>query len=131
MHKFPSFCRTECHSVQDGLANRPTWKLMTGNLIGQLRQTGHERLLCYMLQQVAQFRNLGEEFAMQHAGTEYLDELEDELQTVLDAIPVENRLRGLPAEEVLRRFTAEELAGGLSKEQTSQLRELLERMPGD
>ena len=43
-------------------------------IIGQLRETGHDLLLCYVLQQVAQFRNMGKEFAMQHAGTEYLDE---------------------------------------------------------
>ena len=47
-------------------------------------------LLCYTLQQIEQFRSLGEEFAMQHADTEYMGELEEELQTaVLEAIPVE------------------------------------------
>jgi hypothetical protein len=103
-------------------------------------------LLCYTLQQIEQFRSLGEEFAMQHADTEYMGELEEELQTaVLEAIPVERRLRGLPAEERLRglsseevlrrftprevlgRFTPEELAGGLSDEQAERLRELLEQ----
>ena len=106
-------------------------------------------LLCYTLQQIEQFRSLGEEFAMQHADTEYMGELEEELQTaVLEAIPVERRLRGLPAEErlrglspeevlrrftpreVLRRFTPEELAGGLSDEQAERLRELLEQKRG-
>ena len=76
---------------------------------------------------------------MQHAGTEYLGELEDDLQTVLDTISVERRLRGLPAEErlrglspeeVLRRFTPEQVAGGLSDEQAARLRELLERRQG-
>ena len=74
---------------------------------------------------------------MQHADTEYMGELAEELQTaVLEAIPVERRLRGLPAEErlrglspeeVLRRFTPEQVAGGLSDEQAARLRELLER----
>ena len=127
-------------------------------IIGQLRETGHELLLCYVLQQVAQFRNMGKEFAMQHAGTEYLDEVEDELTTVLDAMPVELRLRGLPAEERLRGLPAEErlrglpaeerlrglspedrvrglspeeLAGGLNEEQAARLRELLERRQGN
>jgi len=96
-------------------------------------------LLCYTLQQIEQFRSLGEEFVMQHADTEYMGELEEELQTaVLEAIPVERRLRGLPAEErlrglspeeVLRRFTPEQVAGGLSDEQAARLRELLERRP--
>ena len=94
-------------------------------------------LLCYTLQQIEQFRSLGEEFVMQHADTEYMGELEEELQTaVLEAIPVERRLRGLPAEERLRGLPAEErlrglspeeVAGGLSDEQAARLRELLER----
>jgi len=85
-------------------------------------------LLCYTLQQIEQFRSLGEEFAMQHADTEYMGELEEELQTaVLEAIPVERRLRGLPAEERLRGLSPEEVAGGLSDEQAARLRELLER----
>jgi hypothetical protein len=115
-------------------------------------------LLCYTLQQIEQFRSLGEEFAMQHADTEYMGELEEELQTaVLEKIPVERRLRGLPAEERLRgppaeerlrglsseevlrrftptevlgRFTPEELAGGLTDEQAERLRELLEQKKG-
>ena len=106
-------------------------------IIEQLTRTGHGMLLCYTLQQIEQFRSLGEEFVMQHADTEYMGELEEELQTaVLEAIPVERRLRGLPAEErlrglspeeVLRRFTPEQVAGGLSDEQAARLRELLER----
>jgi hypothetical protein len=84
--------------------------------------------LCYTLQQIEQFRSLGEEFVMQHADTEYMGELEEELQTaVLEAIPVERRLRGLPAEERLRGLSPEEVAGGLSDEQAARLRELLER----
>ena len=93
-----------------------------------------------MLQQIGQFRNLGEDFAMQHADTEYLGELEEELQTaVLETIPVEKRLRGLSPDEILRRFTPEEVlrrftpeevlrgftpegfARGLSEEQAAQL----------
>jgi hypothetical protein len=118
-------------------------------IIEELTRTGHGMLLCYTLQQIEQFRSLGEEFVMQHADTEYMGELEEELQTaVLEAIPVERRLRGLPAEErlrglpaeerlrglspeeVLRRFTPEQVAGGLSDEQAARLRELLERRPG-
>jgi len=106
-------------------------------IIEQLTRTGHGMLLCYTLQQIEQFRSLGEEFVMQHADTEYMGELEEELQTaVLEAIPVERRLRGLPAEERLRGLPAEErlrglspeeVAGGLSDEQAARLRELLER----
>jgi hypothetical protein len=35
MHKFHSPYRTECHSVLDGLANRPTWELTTEHLGSQ------------------------------------------------------------------------------------------------
>ena len=55
---------------------------------------------------------------MQHADTEYMGELEEELQTaVLEAIPVERRLRGLPAEERLRGLPAEERLRGLPAEE--------------
>jgi hypothetical protein len=99
-------------------------------IIESLRQTGRELLLCYVLQQVARFRQMGKEFAMQHAGTEYLDEVEDKLQAILDGMPVENRLRGLHPEERLRGLTPEELAAGLTDEQAERLRELLERRQG-
>jgi hypothetical protein len=118
-------------------------------IIQELKRTGHDLLLCYMLQQIEQFRSLGEDFAMQHADTETMSALEEELQTaVLETIPVEKRLRGLPAEdrlrglpaedrlrglspeEVLQRFTPEQVAGGLSDEQAARLRELLERRQG-
>jgi hypothetical protein len=97
-----------------------------------------------LLQQIQQFRKLGEEFAMQHKDAEYMGELEEELQmavleaipaekfvrrltqpsdeqletAVLEAIPPERRLRGLPPEERLK---------GLSQEELAHLRELLER----
>jgi len=115
-------------------------------IIEQLTRTGHSLLLWYVLQQIEQFRSLGEEFAMQHADTEYMGELEEELQTaVLETIPVEKRLRGLPPEERLRGLppeerlrglppedrlrglTPEELADGLTEAQATRLRELLAR----
>ena len=66
-------------------------------------------MLCYVLQQVAWFRKMGKDLAMQHAGTEHLDEVEGELQAILDGIP-DTRLPksdygGLRLEEL-----AEELA---------------------
>ena len=100
-------------------------------IIEQLTRTGHGALLYYMLQQVQQFRSLGEDFAMQHKDSEYLGEVEEELQTaVLEAIPVERRLRGLTPEELLRVLSPEEMVRGLSKEQAARLRELLERGQG-
>ena len=84
-----------------------------------------------MLQQIQQFRRLGEDFAMQHTDTQYLEPLEEDLLTsVIQAAPVEKRLVGLSAEEVLRRFTPEQVAAGLTDEQAARLRELLERKKG-
>jgi len=72
-----------------------------------------------MLQQIQQFRTLGEDFAMQHTETEYMGELEEDLKmAVLEALPPEDRLRGLSAEEVMR---------GLSEQERARLRELLAR----
>ena len=124
----------------------------------QLTHTGHVDLLCYMLQQVQQFRRFGEDFAMQHKDSEYLGEVEAELRTaVLEAIPPEERLRGLPPEERLRGLPPEERLRGLppeerlrglppeerlrgvsfdelilnlSEDQVAQLREALDRRPG-
>ena len=68
---------------------------------------------------------------MQHKDSEYLGEVEEELQTaVLEAIPVERRLRGLTPEELLRVLSPEEMVRGLSKEQAARLRELLQREQG-
>jgi hypothetical protein len=80
---------------------------------------------------VQQFRKLGKDFAMQHKDSEYLGEVDEELQTaLLDAIPPEERLRGLPPEERLRGLSPEDLIDGLSEEQAVRLRELLERRQG-
>ena len=68
-----------------------------------------------MLQQIQQFRTLGEDFAMQHTDTQYLGALEEELLTaVLQAAPVEKRLEGLSPEERVRGLSAEERVEGLS-----------------
>jgi hypothetical protein len=86
-------------------------------IIEQLTRTGHVAVLYYMLQQVQQFRSLGEEFAMQHKDSEYMAEVEEELQTaVLEGIPAEKRLRGLAAEDRLRGLAAEDRLRGLPAE---------------
>ena len=89
-----------------------------------------------MLQQIQQFRKFGEEFAMQHKDSEYLGEVEEELQmAVLEAIPAERyarRLRerpndelqtavleAIPTEKRVRGLSPEEVLGGLSEEQVT------------
>ena len=103
-------------------------------------------LLCYMTQNVQQFRRFGEDFAMEHDEWEYWAKVEADLRSaILKAIPPEERLRGLPAEERLRGLSPEErlrglpaeerLRGlppeemfrGLSEDQAARLYELLER----
>ncbi len=87
-------------------------------IIEQLTRTGHMALLWYMLQQVQQFRSLGEDFAMQHKDSEYLGEVEEELlTTVLAGLPPEDRLRGLAPEERLRGLAPEERLRGLAPEE--------------
>jgi hypothetical protein len=109
-------------------------------IVEEMNRTGHGALLCYVLQQVRQFRNLGEDSAMQHKDSEYLGQLDDDLQTaVLDAIPPERilrrfkpeeRLRGMSPEERLRGLSAEEMVDGLTEDELARLRDLLERRRG-
>jgi hypothetical protein len=74
-------------------------------------------LLAYALLQVHEFLALGEDFAMQYTGTEYLGVWNEELKTaVLELIPPEDRLRGLSAEDRLRGLSAEDRLRGLSAE---------------
>ena len=65
---------------------------------------------------------------MRHAFLEDLQEVKDELLTkILEAVPVERRLRGLPLAEVLRALPQEELVAALGAEEAARLRELLDR----
>ena len=106
----------------------------------QWTDAGHLDLMYYALQQVAQFRRSGEEFAMDHKDVKYMGEVEEELQmAVLESIPPERgmwggppeeRLRGMELTERLHGVSFEELVGNLSEEQRVQLRALLERQSG-
>ena len=71
-----------------------------------------------MLQQIQQFRTLGEDFVMQHTDSEYLGQLTEELQAaVLQAIPVEKRLEGLSPEDRVQGLSPEDRVQGLSPEE--------------
>jgi hypothetical protein len=61
----------------------------------------------YLAQQVHQFRLRGEEFAMQHLGTE--DELKHVLREILATMSPKERLEGLSEEDILRGLTPEQL----------------------
>jgi len=86
-------------------------------IIDKLKAAGRTPLLCYMLQQIQQFRMLDKGFAMQHTETEYLGELEEDLKTaVLEAIPTEDLLRVLTPDDLLRVLTPDDLLRGLTLE---------------
>jgi hypothetical protein len=88
-------------------------------------------LLCYMWQQVQQFRRFGEDFAMEHDEWEYWGKVEADLRNaILKAIPPEERLRGLPPNQRLRGVSFDELVLDLSEDQVAQLREALQRRLG-
>jgi hypothetical protein len=115
--------------LQGGLVLHPTWVLETEVLAGLshplltlvsppflenpvsayelLQQGGYTNLVVYLAQQIQQFRLRGEEFAMQHLGTE--DELKHVLREILATLSPEERLEGLSEEERLKGLTAEQL----------------------
>ena len=100
-------------------------------IIEELMRTGHAGLLHYMVQQIQQFRSLGEDFAMQHVYSEDLQEMEEQLLTkMLESIPPERRLRGLPPEERLRGLPPEERVRGLPPEERVRGLSLEERLAG-
>jgi hypothetical protein len=124
-------------------------------IIEMLTLMGRDALVHYLVQQVQQFANQGEPFAMQHRYSGNLKEFGEQILTeLLETVPAERRLRGLPPEERVRGLPPEELVrvlppeerlrglppeermkglsledrlAGLSEEEAAQLRELLER----
>ena len=89
------------------------------SIIEKLARRGHEALANYhyMVQQVKQFRN-EEDFAMQQALSENLEQFDEDLFTkMMEEASVEQRLRGLSPEEVLRALPPEERVRGLSPEE--------------
>jgi hypothetical protein len=98
-------------------------------IMRELSRSGHSPLLYYALQQVQQFRRLGEDFAMQHADSEFLVQMEDELQAaLLESLPLEKRLQGLSPQDRLQGLSAKELAVWVQMEDELQAA-LLESLP--
>jgi hypothetical protein len=62
-----------------------------------LRQAGYTNLVVYLTQQIQQFHMRGEEFAMQHLGTE--DELKQVLREIVATMSREERLHLLSEDE--------------------------------
>ena len=90
-------------------------------IISELWSRGHTEVLAFVLQQVQQFRTLGEGFAMQHAETKQMRILEDELLMNLpEATPAEKRLQGLSPQDRVRGLSPEDRVQGLSPEDRVQ-----------
>ncbi len=140
--------------LQGGLVVHPTWVLETEELAGlshplltlfspkflqdgvgtydTLHRGGYTELVVYLAQQIHQFRLLGKEFAMQHLGSEEMEQvLRDFLATLppeerLEGLPPTERLKGLSAEERLEGLSPEERLRGLAPEELERLRQLLQ-----
>jgi hypothetical protein len=85
------------------------------HIIQRLEASGHGHLLHFVMQQVQQFRQMGEHvMKTQFKDLKDLDRFEAE---VLAAIPVEKRLRGVPTEERLRGVPTEERLRGVPTEE--------------
>ncbi|MGH7200742.1 MAG: hypothetical protein ACREJB_09070 [Planctomycetaceae bacterium] len=101
-------------------------------IMEELSASGHEAVLHYVMQQVQQFRVLGEGFAMQHTDTQEMDRLVQEYrQKFWELLTPEERLEGLSADERLEGLSADEILRGLDEQQRERLRLLLEQRPTD
>jgi hypothetical protein len=85
-------------------------------LYEELHRAGYTMLMVYMAQQIQQFQRLGQEFAMQHLGTE--DEMKQAIRQLFESMAVEERLAGLKPEQLLKAL-----------ESTQALPDLLASMP--
>ncbi len=134
--------------LEGGLIVHPSWVLETEVLAGlehplltlfspqflnqarqtyaQLRHGGYNQLVVYVAQQIQQFRQQGEEFAMQHLGTE--DELVKELRSIYEGMSPEERREvfTLTLEERLAGLSAKEILEHLPPEKLEELRKLLQ-----
>jgi hypothetical protein len=99
-------------------------------VLRELRLGGHEELLVYMAQQIQQFHVAGEEFAMQHLGTQELEQMKHDLwREIRDEMTPQERLEGLSPEERLEGLSPEELLAALTPEQRERLRAMLQQPP--
>jgi hypothetical protein len=124
-------------ALEGGVVSHRTWVLETEALAGldhplltlfspeflrrgpqtytTLRQAGYTQLVVYMAQQIHQFDLAGEEFAMQHMGTE--DEMRQVLRDLIASLPPEERFAGLAPEERLAGLAPEDRLAGLPPEE--------------
>jgi hypothetical protein len=93
-----------------------------GRIISELNESGHWDVVDYAIQQIAQFKALGEEFKMQHKDVAIMDMTFEEFKAdLLRRMPPEQRLEGLSVEDILK-FLKQEL----SPQERARIRESLE-----
>ncbi len=124
-------------ALEGGAACHRTWLLETEELAGLghplltlfspeflrhgpqtyelLHRGGYTEMVIYMAQQMGQFRLKGQEFAMQHLGTE--DEMNKVLDDLLATLPLERRIAGVDLSELLSALPPEQRLAGLPPEQ--------------
>jgi hypothetical protein len=83
----------------------------------ELMESGFLDVVAFMSQQIQQFKSQGEEFMIQHAGTDVMNDMEDDVRAFMEVFPLEDRLRGISPEERLAGLSAEERLAGLSAEE--------------
>jgi hypothetical protein len=90
----------------------------TRRIMDQLSTAGYAPLMQYVVQQIEQFHEARESFAMHHKDTQVMEEVfRDAKEAVLKMLTVEERLRGLPPEERVRGLPPEERVRGLPPEE--------------
>ena len=118
------------------LQRRPILTLFSRNflrdrrrIIDELKFGGSESVLYYVMQQIQQFRQFGEEWIMQFPDVDQLDEFEAELRrSVLLACPPHERLEGLSPQERLEGLSPEELLQSLPPEGQQRLKEAVQQV---
>jgi hypothetical protein len=87
-------------------------------IMDEISRQGFQHVLMYVLQQVQQFQRAGEGFGMSHSDVEVMNRVTDELvASVLQAIPAEDRVRGISTKEILSNISAEEILSNVSTEE--------------
>jgi hypothetical protein len=109
-------------------------------IIEELEALGCERVLRYVVQQIQQFRQFGENWTMQFSDTAEMEKIDEELreallssirpaelERILQRVPPQERLKGLSPEQVLQGLSPEQVLQGLSADERRRLKELLDR----
>jgi hypothetical protein len=132
--------------LQGGPVVHPTWVLETEVLAGlnhplltlfspqlladrlaiydSLKQGGYYEMMVYVAQQIHQFRQRGQEFAMQHLHSE--DQMRQAWRDLLASLSPEERLEGMSVEERLQGLSPEDRLQGLTPDELERLRQLLQ-----